>query len=230
MKILLVHNSYQQAGGEDVVFEQERQLLESAGHTVIQYCRSNWEAAGYSGIRSLALVRRTVWATDTRRDVVRLLDEEKPDLVHVHNTFVMISPSIYSACREAGIPVVQTLHNYRLYCPCATFFRDGHTCEDCIEHSLWRSVRHRCYRDSRAATAAVAVMLLVHRQQHTWTQDVNCYIALSEFARNRFVSAGLPADKIWVKPNFMHPDPGARPHNACEYALFVGRLSPEKRV
>src|SRR3984957_959129 len=119
VKIVVVHNRYQQPGGEDVVFDQERQLLENAGHEVVTYCRSNWEADSYNGIKRLALAGRTIWAADTRRDFVKLLRTQKPDLIHVHNTLVMISPSIYSACRDAGIPVVQTLHNYRLFCPAA---------------------------------------------------------------------------------------------------------------
>jgi glycosyltransferase involved in cell wall biosynthesis len=230
MKILLVHNFYQQPGGEDVVFEQERRLLERAGHTVIAYCRSNQEVEGYRGSRRLQLALRVVWAEDTRKDFVRLLRQEKPELVHVHNTFVMVSPSIFSACRDAGVPVVQTLHNYRLYCPAATFFRDGHLCEECVEHGLWRGVAHGCYRDSRGATAVVAMMLAVHHQRQTWNRDVNCYIALTEFARAKFLECGLPAEKLFVKPNFVHPDPGPRPSGEGEYALFAGRLSPEKRV
>jgi glycosyltransferase involved in cell wall biosynthesis len=227
MKILIVHNSYQRPGGEDVVFEQESRLLERTGHTVIAYRRSNWEVDAYSG---LSLVRNTIWSQDTRKEFVGLLEREKPDLVHVHNTFVMVSPSIFSACREAKVPVVQTLHNYRLYCPAAIFFRDGHVCEECVEHGLWRGIAHGCYRDSRAATAAVALMLAVHRQQRTWTQNVDCYIALSEFARSKFLKAGLSAEKVFVKPNFVHPDPGVGANGRGEYMVFVGRLSPEKRV
>jgi glycosyltransferase involved in cell wall biosynthesis len=230
MKILLVHNSYQQPGGEDVVFEQERRLLERAGHRVGAYRRSNWEVGDYSGLRQLDLARNTIWSGDTRKRFHSLLLEEKPDLVHVHNTFVMVSPSIYSICHEVGVPVVQTLHNYRLFCPAATFFRDGHICEDCVEHSLWHAVRHRCYRDSLAATATVALMLAVHRQRQTWIRDVDCYIALTEFARKKVVEAGLPANKVFVKPNFVDPDPCSRANGSADHALFVGRLSPEKRV
>jgi glycosyltransferase involved in cell wall biosynthesis len=229
MRILLVHNSYQQPGGEDVVFEQERQMLERAGHTVTAYHRSNWEVAAYSGLRRLELIGRTVWATDTRQQFARLLDQEEPNLVHVHNTFLMVSPSIFSVCQEAHVPVVQTLHNYRLYCPAATFFRDGHICEECVEHSLLRGIAYGCYRESRAATAVVAFMLAVHRQRQTWNH-VNCYIALTEFARNKFLEAGLSKEKVFVKPNFVHPDPCAWPNNEGNYVLFVGRLSPEKRV
>src|ERR1039458_1214702 len=171
MKILLVHNSYQQPGGEDVVFEQEGRLLQRAGHTVITYGRSNWEVDGYSGWKRPQLVKQTVWNTDTQREFARLLKQHKPDLVHVHNTFVMISPSIYSACLLAHVPVVQTLHNYRLYCPAATFFRDGHICEECVNHGRWRGIFHGCYRDSRAATATAVLMLAVHRQRDTRSEE-----------------------------------------------------------
>ena len=230
MKVLQVHNSYQQAGGEDVVVDQERHLLERMGHRVVEYRRSNWEAAAYSGLRRLELVQNTLWSTDTRREFVSLLRKEKPDLVHVHNTFIMISPSIYSVCQQAAIPVVQTLHNYRLFCPAAIFFRDGHVCEDCVEHGLLQAIKHSCYRGSRAATATVALMLAVHRQRHTWTQDVNCYIALCEFARNKVIESGISPSKVVVKPNFVFPDPCLRTDSGGDYALFVGRLSPEKRV
>ena len=228
MKILLVHNSYRQPGGEDIVFDQEAQLLKLANHQVLLYQRSNWEADGYQGLRQFQLAARIVWATDTRREFARLLEREKPDIVHAHNTFFMISPSIFSVCRELHVPVVHTLHNYRLYCPASTFFRDGHTCEECVERTLWQGIAHGCYRDSRPATAAVAVMLAVHRHRQTWTRDVKSYIALSEFARNRFLSAGLPAEKVFVKPNFVYPDPGVRTNGDGDYVLFVGRLSKER--
>lgn len=230
MKILFVHNKYQQPGGEDVVFEQEYQLLKAAGHDPVMYCRSNWEADHYTGIRRLELASRTIWARDSHEEFARRLRELKPDLVHVHNTFLMISPSIFSVCIEAGIPVVLTLHNYRLYCPAATFYRDGHVCEECVQHGLWRGVAHGCYRESRAATAVVSTMLAVHRWSRTWERGVNCFIALTEYARAKFVRCGLPAEKVFVKPNFVHPDPGRPPAGPGDYALFVGRLSPEKRV
>jgi glycosyltransferase involved in cell wall biosynthesis len=229
LKILLVHNSYRQRGGEDVIFAQERAMLERAGHQVHSYVRSNSEIDAYAGIKRLALVPKTIWATDARREFVRLLDREKPQVVHVHNTFVMISPAIYSACREAQVPVVQRLPNYRLFCPGATFFRDGRVCEECVQHSLWRSVRYACYRESRTTTAVVALMLKVHRGLQTWTRDVNAFVPLTEFGRSKYIEAGLPAEKLFVKPNFVYPDPGLGTGDGG-YALSVGRLSPEKSV
>jgi glycosyltransferase involved in cell wall biosynthesis len=126
--------------------------------------------------------------------------------------------------------VIQTLHNYRLLCPSAIFFRDGHACENCLGKLIpWPGVLHRCYRDSRAATGAVAAMLVVHRLLRTWERTVDIFIALTEFARQKFIQGGLPADRVVVKPNFVYPDPGPGAHDGG-YALFAGRLSPEKGV
>ncbi len=229
MNILLVHNTYQQPGGEDVVFAQEHRMLKNQGHRVHVYQRSNFEVNEFAGLRKIKLAQNTVWSFETRREFLGLLHWQKPDVVHVHNTFPMISPSIYSACSEAKVPVVQTLHNYRLLCPAATLFRDGKVCEECITSSLLRSIEHRCYRKSQGATAATAFMLAFHRRRGTWTRDVSCYIALTNFSKDKFIEGGLPPERIFVKPNFVDPDPGARTGDG-DYALFVGRLSPEKRV
>ncbi|MGB8802819.1 MAG: glycosyltransferase [Candidatus Acidiferrales bacterium] len=227
MKIVLVHNEYRQRGGEEVVFEQEKQILERGGHKVVTYWRSNHEIEELTPIERAGMFLRTVWARDTHREFGELLERERPDVVHVHNTMAMISPSVYSACRKRGVPVVQTLHNFRLLCPGAQLFRDGKICEDCREHSLWRGVWHGCYRESRAATASMALMLAWHRRQGTWDEMVDCYVALTEFARDKFIASGFAADKIVVKPNFVDPDPGAK-ECAGEYALYAGRLSKEK--
>lgn len=228
MKIIIVHNKYKQPGGEDVVFDQERELLDRAGHNVLVYCRSNFETDSYPGVKRLVLLQKAIWSGDTYREFGEMLRREKPDVVHIHNTWVMISPSVYQACKEAGVPVVQTFHNYRLICPAGTFFRDGKTCEECTDHGQWRSVLHGCYRNSRLTTAAAALMLATHRHRGTWA-GIDCYIALSQFSRNQFIRGGLPAEKLFVKPNFVHPDPGMCAEKG-DYALFLGRLSPEKRV
>jgi len=195
MKILLVHNSYQQHGGEDVVFQQEKELLQGGGHEVITYEKNNQDALQEANHSKVLLGARTIWAVSSRKEFRSILRQHKPDIVHVHNTFVMISPSIYSACKEEGVPVVQTLHNYRLICPAATLFRDGRICEECVGGGIWRGVLHGCYRDSRAATATVALMLTTHRLLGTWEQLIDHYIALTEFARQKFVAAGLPEEK-----------------------------------
>jgi glycosyltransferase involved in cell wall biosynthesis len=228
MKIIIAHNQYKQQGGEDVVFEQERQLLERNGHEVRVYCRSNFEVDSYPGMKRLVLLQKAIWSGDTYRDFGEMLRQQKPDVVHIHNTWVMISPSIYEACKEAGVPVVQTFHNYRLMCPAGTFFRDGKTCEQCLHHGQWLSVLHGCYRKSRLITAVKALMLATHRWRGTWA-GIDYYIALTEFSRNQFLRGGFPPEKLFVKPNFVHPDPGMCMEKD-DYALFIGRLSPEKRV
>lgn len=228
MKILVAHNSYQQRGGEDATFEKERDLLRAAGHEVVEYHRSNFEVQEYSSaLHHIALAKNTIWSSNTYGEFRRLLLRESPQIVHIYNTFVVMSPSIFWACRDLGVPVVQTLQNFRLSCPAGDFFRDGRVCEQCKEHSLLRGLSHACYRGSRATTATVALMLAIHRWNGTWTTMVDRYIALTDFARSKFAEARLPQEKLTVKPNFIHPDPGERDRPG-DYALFVGRLSREK--
>lgn len=229
MRILLVHNSYQQPGGEDVVVGQESRLLMGKGHSVCVYSRSNREVKELSTAKRVLLIKDIVYSSDSKREIKELLLKQRPELVHVHNTFMMISPSVFEVCHEVGIPVLQTLHNYRLLCPAWTLSRNGEICEDCITGSLWNSVKHGCYRDSRVMTAAVAAMLKFHRFSGTWDDSVDGFVALSQFARKKFIEGGLPGQKIHVKPNFVHSDPGEK-ERPGKFALFVGRLSQEKGV
>ncbi len=228
MKVLIAHNSYQQRGGEDGVVDAETRLLRAHGHRIVWYERHNDELRNRSPLATLAAGREAVWAARSFRELRALIAREAPDIVHFHNTFPLISPAAYYACAEAGVPVVQTLHNYRLLCPAATLLRDGKVCEACLSRSVpWPGVLHGCYRGSRPATAAVAAMLAVHRAIGTWQEKVDLYVALSEFARRKFIEGGLPAKRIVVKPNFVEPDPGPK-QGRGDYALFVGRLSEEK--
>ena len=223
----MVHNTYREAGGEDVVFENEKRLLQRNGHIVIPYVRSNLELQDTYFLDRIAIATQMIWSSKTRRGFAAILDAECPDIVHVHNTFMAISPSIYSACSERGIPVVQTLHNFRLLCPAGNFFRDGIICKECVDQSLLRSVHHGCYRNSRGATAGVALMLATHRALNTWRASITRFITLTEFAKAQFLAAGFPSDKLVVKPNFVDPDPCER-QGAGEYAVFVGRLAEDK--
>jgi glycosyltransferase involved in cell wall biosynthesis len=225
-RVLLVHNRYRQPGGEDAVFAAEAALLRAAGHEVVEFTDDNARARDWSGAR---LAAATIWSREATRRLRELLARERPDVAHFHNTFQLISPAAYRACRAARVPVVQTLHNYRLLCPAATCYRAGRACEDCVGRAPWPAIRHGCYRDSRAASAAVAAMLVVHRLLGTFADGVDVYVALSEFARARYVAGGLPARRIELKPNFVAPDPGAGPGGGG-YALFVGRLAPEKGI
>ncbi|MDW8343195.1 MAG: glycosyltransferase family 4 protein [Verrucomicrobiae bacterium] len=232
MRVLQVHNTYQQPGGEDTVAEREAALLRAAGHTVIEYRRSNQEIAEFNLWQKLALPKRMIWAGDARRDLRRILRQERPDVAHFHNTFLMISPAAYAVCRELGVPVVQSLHNPRLLCPSANFYRNGTVCQDCVAKTPpWPGIVHGCYRQSRVQTALVAGMLTAHRLLRTWHRQVNAFVVFTNFYRQQFIAGGLPAEKIFVKPHFVEPDPGVRPAGQSgRYALFVGRLDPEKGV
>lgn len=222
---LLVHEYYQQPGGEDEVFAAEGELLETRGHRVIRYTDHNDRV---KDVGSMALAHATVWNGRAYRELRKLIRAERPQLVHFHNTFPLISPAGYYAAKAEGLPVVQTLHNYRLFCTNSLFFRDGHVCEDCVGKTPpWPGVLHSCYRGSRAASGTVAAMLTAHRTLSTWTKMVDTYIALTEFAREKAIQGGLPAQKLVVKPHFVDPDPGLASGDGG-YALFVGRLSPEK--
>jgi glycosyltransferase involved in cell wall biosynthesis len=229
MKILTVHTFYQQPGGEDVVFEAEGRLLSRFGHDVVKFRENNASIQTDSISRSLHLATRTIWSRSSYHKLADVISHFRPDVAHFHNTFPLISPSAYYACKRAGVPVVQTLHNYRLFCPKASFFREGRPCEECLDHSLARSVRYGCYRDSRSATAVVASMLGVHRLLGTWAKAVDRYVVLSSFARDKFIQAGLPASKMIVKPNFLEAEPGLGAHSGG-HASFVGRLTEEKGI
>ena len=222
-RILIAHNSYQQRGGEDAVVEAEAELLRSRGHAVRLLVAHNDAIVRMPRSR---LAARTFWSSETVRDFRQALVEFRPDILHVHNTFPLISPSIYWAAARAGVPVVQTLHNFRLLCPQAMLLREGHICEDCVGRLPWRGVVRRCYRGSAAQSGVLAGMISLHRALGTWGSKVDRYIALNEFCRRKFIEGGLPAQRIVVKPNFVDfpaPEAGAR-----EGMLFVGRLAEEK--
>src|SRR5215218_10268668 len=227
MKILLIHNEYQQPGGEDQVFAAEAKLLEDNGQRVLRYSVHNDQVAG---MNLMTLAASTIWNRSSYHELRAVIHKERPQVAHFHNTLPLISPAGYYAAKAERVPVVQTLHNYRLLCPNALFFRDGHVCEDCQGKFVpWPGVLHACYRGSRPASAVVAAMLTTHRALRTWTEQVDVYIATTEFAREKFVQGGLPVEKLVVKPNFLHPAPTPGKVQG-DYALFVGRLSPEKGI
>lgn len=226
LRVLVAHNVYQQRGGEDAVVEAEVKLLRDHGHEVIEYLRFNDDIAQLS---PTAAAGQTLWSQRTRREIALELSRQRIDLVHCHNTFPLISPSIYWAADAAKIALVQTLHNFRLLCPQAMFLRDGRVCEDCLGHLPWRAVVHGCYRGSRLQSSVVVGMLGLHRSLGTYRDKVTLYIALNEFCRRKFIEGGLPAERIRIKPNFVE-GPAVPGRSAREGFLFVGRLSPEKGV
>jgi glycosyltransferase involved in cell wall biosynthesis len=227
MKILIAHNRYHLPGGEDVVFEQERALLQKHGHEVFSYERNNQELQQAGLLAQIIGTAESVWSRATYTEFSQLLNRIAPDVVHVHNTFLRISPSIFEACKDAGVPVVHTLHNYRLLCPATNFYRNGAPCEKCSSGNPWPGIAQGCYRSSRLATGLSASVIAYNRLRRTWTEAVDRYIAPTQFLKSRLIAAGLPPDRITVKPHFVEFDPGVSAQHG-EYAVFVGRLSPEK--
>lgn len=224
-KILVVHNKYQQRGGEDTVVESEIALLRKKGHIVDTYTRSNDDAASMG---SMALAREALWSQRTVSDIETRIATFGPSVIHVHNTFPLVSPSLYWAASRARVPVVQTLHNFRLMCLNALFLREGRVCEDCMGRVPWRGVKRSCYRGSLAASAVLATMLSLHRALGTFRTKVTRYVALNEFCRSKFIEAGLPAERVVIKPNFV--DFPAPVRTERRGLLFVGRLSVEKGI
>lgn len=225
MKILFVHNAYQHKGGEDTVLEAEAALLSSRGHVVENFTRHNNDISQMSRV-SVAI--QTFWSTPSAKDFEAQLRSFKPDVVHVHNTFPLISPAIYWVADRMGVPVVQTLHNFRLFCPQAMLLREGKVCEDCLGKLPWRGALRGCYRESRLQSTVLASMVSLHRGLGTWQNKVTRYIALNHFCRNKFIEGGLPAERIVIKPNFVDFLPPIAVDR--KDFLFVGRLSAEKGI
>lgn len=226
MKILVAHSRYQQAGGEDTVVAEEVRMLQQRGHSVHQYSVSN---DGITNVWTQTIAAaRSFYSKPADRQISNLLSVFQPDILHVHNFFPSISPAIFFAARKHGVPVVQTLHNYRLLCANAMLFRDGRPCEACVGHSILPGVIHGCYRGSRAGSAIVGASTSVHAVLGTWSNRIDRYIALTQFAAQRFGGDRIPVEKIRIKPNFA-PERGWG-HGQGGFALFVGRLSSEKGI
>ncbi len=218
--VLLVHNEYQYAGGEDTVVKQDASLLEKHGHRVFFYVRKNEELKTFSKLQKLLLPFTTVFSLKTYREVRALIQQNKIDVVHVHNTLPLVSYSVYHAAKKERVKLVQTLHNFRLVCPNALFYRDGHICEDCLQNGLFCGVKHSCYRGSKLQTAMVAISLKVHRLFGTFKKP-DAYLALTKFNKEK-ISTVVPAEKIFVKPNFL----AVKPNNKKSDCALSETVSP----
>lgn len=228
--VMIVHNYYQIPGGEDSVVANEKGMLERHGHKVVLYSRSNVEIKKFSLLHKFMLPFMTIFNLKTYRDIKRLIKEEHIEIVHVHNTLNLISPSVYYASRTMGVPVIQTMHNFRLLCPGATFYRDGHICEECIRHSLWCAIKHRCYRESRMQTFVCVVNSYIHRILGIY-KKLN-YICLTEFNRMKLLELKqIKEEKIFVKPNFVESkEQFIAEKNRKNQFIFAGRLDKLKGI
>lgn len=229
LTILQVHNLYWLPGGEDTVVENERRLLEEHGHRVVRYFRDNKQLKDFSFFRKLLLPLTTIFNPKTYRDVRRLIRTEHIDIVHVHNTLNLVSPSVYYAALAEGVPVVQTVHNFRLLCPGATFYRDGHICEDCLTHGLFCAVKHGCYRGSRLQTLACVLSTKFHRMTGIYGK-LN-YICLTDFNREKLLNLKqVKPERVFVKPNFAEDCPEAflPEESRRDQVIYAGRIEQLK--
>ncbi|MEN1681379.1 MAG: glycosyltransferase family 4 protein [Planctomycetota bacterium] len=225
MKILACHNYYQCWGGEDVSFEADVQMLRDYGHEVITLTRDNAEIDRMSRGRA---ARKSLWNHETEAEAREVIRKHRPDVLHCNNLFPMISPSVHRAAKEAGVPVVQALRNYRYFCPTATLYRNGRVCTDCVKKAIaYPAVMHGCYRGSKLGSAVVAGVNAYHRYSGNWRVGVDAYFTPSAFAKSVFVDAGMNATRLHVRTNFVYPDEGPS-DGGGGYAVFVGRLSREK--
>ena len=227
MKVLIVHNRYRTAGGEESVVEEESNLLRQKGHDVRLFLEDNQHILQEPTWKSAL---NAVWSVSTYRALTDIISDFKPDIAHFHNTFLRISPAAYYACQRKGVPVVQTLHNYRLACCNAFLYRNGRICEECLtKFAPYPGVIYGCWQQSSVKTIIPFAILTTHRLLRTWTKQVNMYIALTNFGKQKFMQMGIPASKITVKPNFVHM-PFSQSEEREDFFLFVGRLSPEKGI
>lgn len=229
-KILMVHNYYQIPGGEDTVVANEMQMLKKYGHHVVFYSRNNSELNEMSKFQKLFLPVNTIFNFRTYRDIKRIIKQEKIDIVHVHNTLNLISPSVYYAAIQCGVPVVQTVHNFRLLCPGAIFYRNGHICEDCLEKGLWCAIRYNCYRNSKMQTLACVISTKFHRIIGIYGK-IN-YICLTDFNKEKLLKLKqVKENKIFIKPNFVENTQKFIPVEKRENQfVFSGRLDKLKGI
>ena len=230
MKILVVHNRYLERGGEDEVVRSEINMLKQLGHRVIFYERSNEEIKQFSLLeRIIFLTSDIFWSRKTYREIKEIIRRERPDIAHIHNIFLAVSPSVYDALNEEGIPVVKTLHNYRFICPNGLFFNNGQICEKCMQGNFIPALINRCCRGSFFYTSIIVGILKMYLNSGKLHKKINSYIAISQFSRNKFIKAGFPTDKLFLKPNFVDLPFKAR-EDFENYAVFIGRLVEYKGI
>ena len=230
MKVLVVHNQYFEFGGEDIVVENTVRLLQKYGHDVVMYIHSNREIREFSILEKVKFaIHDVVWSKKTYREMKILIQKEKPDIVHTHNIFVLISPSVYDACHDMGVPVVHTFHNYRVFCANGNFFRNGRVCLDCISGKYSSALVHRCWRNSFLITATFIRMLRIHSRRRTFQNKVDAFIALTDFGKKLFVQGGIPAEKIHICSNFVDVK-RQEDRDIGDFAVFAGRLVQHKGI
>lgn len=228
LRILIVHNRYQVPGGEDTVVKNEMNMLKEHGHTVFLYERNNSELNEFNLIQKLCLPFTMIYSLKTLRDIKKLILDKQIDLVHVHNTLLLVSPSVYYICKKMNVPVVQTVHNFRFICPNALLYRDGHICEDCLSKGLSCAIKHNCYRGSKLQTLACVISMWIHRR--TGIYSYLHYICLTEFNKQKLLTLdGIHESKVFIKPNFFDNTVFEEDCIKNRY-IYAGRLDSTKGI
>lgn len=238
-RVLLVHNYYQIPGGEDTVVANEKKMLENNGHIVFLYSKNNNEIKTFNVLKKMCFPFSTFFSIKTYNEVKKMIRENQIDIVHVHNTLSLVTPSVFYAADSCNVPVVQTLHNFRMQCPNGLFFRDGKTCEECMEKGFLRAIRHKCYRNSRLQTIISSLIIGVHRKIGTY-RKIN-FICLTEFNKQKLLQLNnrvrknskkiVEEDKVFVKPNFAQKSENRIPYeNRLLQCVFAGRLEEIKGI
>jgi glycosyltransferase involved in cell wall biosynthesis len=231
MRVLMLHNVYRYRGGEDAAVESESRVLERQGVEVIRPEFDNSVAGKFPILGAFEIAAKSAWSHDSYEKVRKLCEYHRPDVVHVHNFWMRLSPAVHAAAQDCGVPTVQSLHNHRLSCVNGMLLRDGKQCEDCLGNIPWRGVLHRCQHGSLLQSAAVARMIVLNRRWHTWQDQVDAFITPSQFARSRVIAGGIPTARTFVKPNAAcDPGESETPASSCSTAVFAGRLSEEKGI
>jgi len=228
MRVLLVHGFYQQFGGEDSVVRAERELLERHGDEVLLYSRHNDEIKGFSAGEKASFFPQTVYSWKSGGDIADAVHGFQPDVAFVHNVYPLLSPSVYHKLHSLGVPAVQVLHNFRPFCPNGFYYTQGQICEDCKGGNYLNAIRKRCYKDSYVLSGLYALTLGSNRLAGM-VNKIAGFICLTEFFKIKMQEAGVPDSKLFVRPNFVYAPPlSAGASYAGDYAIYMGRLSPEK--
>ncbi|MDQ7786900.1 MAG: glycosyltransferase [Thermodesulfovibrionales bacterium] len=232
MKALLIHNSHRSgsSSGDDIVFSKESKLLEQYENVVFKINPSNDEFDNASPLKKLSTILQVPWSFIYYKKIKQLLLKENPDIIHLHNFFPFISPSVFYAADSAGIPIIQTLHDFRYLCPMAFLMRSGKICNECKGGAFFKSVEYGCFKGSNLQSIPVAFMLKLHWYLKTFKKKIDGYICLTESQRKIYLEAGFDETKLFIKPNFVDDTYEKEKYQYGDYAVFIGRLGEEKGV
>ena len=230
MKVLIIHNYHRDRGGEARALEEQREALESKGHEVCLYTRDNWEISDSRIKQFRELGINMFFSVKTYKEVLNLVQNFCPDVVHIHNIFPLLSPSVYYAVKKFNIPLVQTLHNYRMGCPNGLFLdSQGEVCEKCLSGNFFHAVWRKCVHGRLTQSLALSLCLSIHRMAQTFDK-ADVFLCPSHFLAQKMIRAGIPKKKIRVKPHFIDTQMLCPSHTYEPYAVYMGRLSREKGI